>query len=149
MPENNYRIEETLDHVISTAVQNIKNSLFREFKAKNHNITTEQWSVLAKLYHEDGIYQKQLADSLVKDKPTTTRILDLLEKKNFIIRIPDDKDRRKFRVYLTQDGKDTVNNLIPVAMEFQDRLKSNISDEEIERFTEILEKINKNSVRAE
>ncbi len=139
-----YRIEETLDHLISTTVQNIKNALFREFKAKNHNITPEQWSVLAKLHHEDGIYQKQIADSLVKDKPTTTRILDLLEKKNFIIRICDDKDRRKFRVYLTQDGKNTVNELIPAAIEFHNRLKSGISSEELENFYEILKKINKN-----
>ncbi|OGI03531.1 MAG: hypothetical protein A2Y25_10800 [Candidatus Melainabacteria bacterium GWF2_37_15] len=139
-----YKIEETLDHTISTVVQLIKNSLFREFKAKNHNITPEQWGVLAKLHHEDGICQKQIADSLVKDKPTTTRILDLLEKKNLIIRISDDKDRRKFRVYLTQDGKNTVNELIPVAVAFQDRLKSNISAGELEQFYGILEKINKN-----
>lgn len=139
-----YRIEETLDHAISTVVQNIKNALFREFKAQNHNITTEQWSVLAKLHQEDGIYQKQIADSLLKDKPTTTRILDLLEKKNMIIRISDDKDRRKFRIYLTQDGKNTVNELIPVVIDFQDRLKENISREEFEIFHEILNKINTN-----
>lgn len=144
MAENIYKIEDTLDHLISTTIQNIKNSLFREFKAKNHNITTEQWSVLAKLHYEDGIYQKQIADSLIKDKPTTTRILDLLEKKNLIIRISDDKDRRKFRVYLTQDGKNIVNGLIPVAMEFQNRLKSNLSLAELDKFVEILEKINKN-----
>jgi len=137
-----YRIEETLDHAISTTVQVIKNSLFREFKAKNYNITPEQWSILAKLHHEDGICQKQIADSLVKDKPT--RILDLLEKKNLIIRIPDDKDRRKFKVYLTQDGKNTVNELIPVAIAFQDRLKANISVGELEHFYGILDIINKN-----
>jgi DNA-binding MarR family transcriptional regulator len=146
MAEINYKIEDTLDHLISTTIQNIKNSLFREFKAKNHNITTEQWSVLAKLHHEDGICQKQIADGLIKDKPTTTRILDLLEKKNLIIRISDDKDRRKFRVYLTHDGKNIVNELIPMAIEFQNRLKANLSLEELNKFTEILEKINKNTV---
>jgi len=143
MSNENYKIEETLDQIISTTVQNIKNSLFREFKAKNHNITTEQWSVLAKLHHEDGIYQKQIADSLIKDKPTTTRILDLLEKKNLIIRIADDKDRRRFRIYLTQDGKNTVRELIPIAKSFQERLKSNISGQELEFFVEILKKLNK------
>lgn len=149
MTQKDYRIEETLDHIISTTVQNIKNSLFREFKAKNHNITTEQWSVLAKLHHEDGVFQKQIADSLMKDKPTTTRILDLLEKKNLIIRISDDKDRRKFRVYLTQDGKNIVKELVPIAKSFQDRLKDGLLDKELEHFYEILEKINKNTTKVD
>ncbi len=140
-----YKIEETLDHLLGTTVQEIKNSLFREFKSNDFNITTEQWSVLAKLHQEDGICQKDIANSLEKDKPTTTRILDLLEKKNFIIRIADDKDRRKFRVYLTQDGKDTANKLIPIAKAFQERLKANISEHEMELFTEILRKLNKNN----
>lgn len=145
MAIGSYRIEETIDHAISTTVQNIKNSLFKEFKAKDQNITPEQWSVLAKLSYEDGLYQKQIADSLIKDKPTTTRILDLLEKKNLIIRISDDKDRRKFKIYLTQDGKNVVSELTPSAIEFQSRLKTNITSHELEKFLEILAKINKNS----
>ena len=149
MQQERYRVEENLDHIIGNIIQNIKNSLYREFKAKNHNITPEQWSVLAKLYYEDGVYQKQISDCLIKDKPTMTRILDLLEKKNLIIRILDDKDRRKFKVYLTQDGKDIVNELVPVATEFQDRLKNNISEEELDFFTEILEKIRKNTAKAD
>lgn len=149
MAQQKFKVEENLDYLISKAVQIMKNSLYRELKEKGHNITTEQWSVLAKLYYEDGIYQKQIGDCLFKDKPTITRILDLMEKKNLIIRISDDKDRRKSKVYLTQDGKDVVKELIPVAEEFQERLAVNLSHDEIEQFTQVLEKLCTNIFKSE
>lgn len=149
MAQQKFKVEENLDYLISKTVQIMKNSLYRELKEKGHNITTEQWSVLAKLYYEDGIYQKQIGDCLFKDKPTITRILDLMEKKNLIIRISDDKDRRKSKVYLTQDGKDVVKELIPVAEEFQERLAVNLSHDEIEQFTQVLEKLCTNIFKSE
>jgi len=126
-------------------LQNVKNLLFREFKANNFNITPEQWAVMSYLNNEDGLYQKQIADFLYKDKPTITRILDLLEKRNLIIRLSDDKDRRKFKIYLTQDGKDTVRQLIPVANEVQEKINENISPQELEALKNTLYKININS----
>jgi len=98
------------------------------------------------LHKEDGLYQKQIADFLFKDKPTVTRILDILEKKNLIIRISDEKDRRKFKIYLTQDGKDTVAQLIPIAKEIQFKIRENIQQEEFEILKTILNKIYMNAV---
>ncbi|HSA07257.1 MAG TPA: MarR family transcriptional regulator [Candidatus Gastranaerophilales bacterium] len=142
--QNKFKVEENIDYIISKTVQVIKNSLYKNFKENGYNITPEQWSLLVKLYDEDGIYQKQLGDYLFKDKPTITRILDIIEDKNFIIRIPDDKDRRKTKVYLTQDGKNLVKDLIPVANDFQEKLTKDISASEIENFTRILEKLDEN-----
>jgi len=139
-----FKVEEKLDYLLGKSVQVIKTALCREFKANKLDITTEQWSVLAKLNYEDGVYQKQIGDCLFKDKPTITRILDLMEKKNLIIRMPDDKDRRKSKIYLTKDGKDIANKLAPISEGFQNKLTTNITREELENFTQTLEKISKN-----
>lgn len=147
MVKNRFKVEENLDHYISRTSQILKTALFREFKEHGHNITPEQWSVLAKLFYEDGISQKQIGDCLFKDKPTITRILDLMEKKNLIIRISDDKDRRKFKIYLTADGKNVVTALLPVAESFLKRLSNGISEQEIELFTGVLEKLEKNALK--
>lgn len=145
MDTQKFVIEDCMGHVIGRTVQSIKNLIFREFKAKNFNITPEQWAVMSYLHKEDGLYQKQIADFLFKDKPTVTRILDILEKRNLIIRISDEKDRRKFKIYLTQDGKDTVTRLVPIAKEVQLKIKENISQDEIEILKNILNKIYINS----
>lgn len=147
MGNQTFNANESLGHVIGKTVQSIKNFMFREFKAKDFNITPEQWAVMSYLHKEDGLFQKQIADYLYKDKPTVTRILDLLEKRNLIIRISDEKDRRKFKIYLTQDGKDTVKQLIPIAEKVQETIEENISGTEKDTLKSILEKIYLNSVK--
>jgi len=145
MQNHKYNNDECLSYLLGKSLQGVKNLLYREFKAKDYNITPEQWSVVSYLNNEDGLYQKQIADFLNKDKPTMTRILDLLEKRNLIIRISDEKDRRKFKIYLTQDGKDTVKILLPIAIEVENKINENISLAEIEAFRNILNKIYVNS----
>lgn len=145
MDTQKFVTEDCMSYIIGKTTQSIKNIIFREFKANNFNITPEQWAVMSYLHKEDGLYQKQIADFLFKDKPTVTRILDILEKRNLIIRISDEKDRRKFKIYLTQDGKDTVTQLIPIAKEIQLKIKENIKPEEIETLKTILNKIYMNT----
>ncbi len=145
MDSYNFTGEEAVSHVISLTTQSIKNFLFREFKAKNFNVTPEQWAVMSYLHKEDGLYQKQIADFLFKDKPTVTRILDILEKRNLVIRISDEKDRRKFKIYLTQDGRDIVSQLIPIAKNVQHRIIENIPQQEIDTLKNVLNKIYINS----
>lgn len=145
MSNTGLNIDECLGCMTGKTSQSIKNLLFREFKTNDFNITSEQWSVLSYLHKEDGLYQKQIADCLSKDKPTVTRILDILEKRNLIIRIHDEKDRRKFKIYLTQDGKDVVKQLIPIALKVREKVKENISEAEIETLKIILDKIYANT----
>ena len=145
MHNQKFVTEDCINYVLGRTLQSVKNLVFREFKNNGFNITPEQWAVMSYLHKEDGLYQKQIADFLSKDKPTVTRILDLLEKKNLIIRISDEKDRRKFKIYLTQDGKDTVIQLVPIANEIQIKIKENITKEEIETLKTILNKIYPNS----
>jgi DNA-binding MarR family transcriptional regulator len=145
MDNQKFITEECMSYLIGRTLQSVKNLIFREFKVNNFNITPEQWAVMSYLHKEDGLYQKQIADFLFKDKPTVTRILDILEKRNLIIRISDEKDRRKFKIYLTQYGKDTVAQLVPIAKEVQLKIKENISREEIETLKTILNKIYINS----
>ena len=147
MNNQKYVTEECMSYIMGRTVQSIKNLIFREFKAQNLNITPEQWAIMSYLHKEDGLYQKQIADFLFKDKPTVTRILDLLEKRNLIIRISDEKDRRKFKIYLTQDGKDTVKLLLPIAQEVQLKIRANLSLEEIETMKSILNKIYLNAAK--
>jgi DNA-binding MarR family transcriptional regulator len=75
-----------------------------------------------------------------------TRILDILEKKNLIIRIPHDKDRRKLKIYITQEGRSIVGNLIPAAEDLQLNIKMNISKHEFDQLKEILGRAHQNAL---
>jgi DNA-binding MarR family transcriptional regulator len=68
------------------------------------DITTEQWSVLACLWEKDKVTQQALCTLTAKDKPSMTRLIDKLEKRNLVTRVSDNNDRRINLIHLTDAG---------------------------------------------
>lgn len=66
------------------------------------NFTPEQAFLLYKLYMDDGQSQRQLADKILNDYPTITRLIDRLEKKGYVHREVNENDRRMFKVYMSE-----------------------------------------------
>ena len=58
------------------------------------DLTPAQVAVLYTLWHKDGVTQKVIAEQTAKDKPSITRILDLMEKGGLITRKVGKEDRR-------------------------------------------------------
>lgn len=113
-------------------------------KLEKFNLTTEQWMVLLKLSEQDKINQKLLAKISGKDQPTLTRILDILERKNFIERQHSKKDRRAFTIHITDEGVIISKKVTPFLEEtFKDILKD-ISNEKLNIYVEVLLQIHKN-----
>jgi len=82
---------------------------------KPFDVTPVQFGTLVTLFGNEGISQKNLAERTYKDPPATARILDRLQEKGLVRREPDPRDKRAFRVYLTQSGRELVPRLIPYA----------------------------------
>jgi len=113
-------------------------------KLEKFQLTTEQWIVLLKLSEQDKISQKLLAEVSGKDQPTLTRILDILERKNFIERHPSKEDRRSFSIHITEEGLVLAKKVAPFLEElFTDMLKG-ISDERLQIYRDVLLQIDKN-----
>lgn len=113
-------------------------------KLKRFHLTTEQWVVLVNLSKKDMISQKNLAKISNKDQSTLTRILDIMERKNFIKRHTSKNDRRSFVIHITEDGLNTCKKITPFLEEtFKDILKD-ISYEELKIYCKVLLQIDKN-----
>jgi DNA-binding MarR family transcriptional regulator len=69
------------------------------------DISQDQWMVLGPIWKQEGISQKEIAEYCGKDKTSVTKIIDTLEKKNFLVRFPDQIDQRVKRVVLSNKGK--------------------------------------------
>ena len=77
----------------------------------------------------------------LKDKTSVTRIIDTLEKKNLVVRVPDQLDHRVNRVILTNAGKQLFYDVLPVMEKTREEVKKNIPDEDIEIFKNVLSSI--------
>lgn len=107
----------------------------------NFNITTEQWSVLSKLYRQDKCNQKELARICFKDQAALTRILDILEKKELLKREKSPNDRREFLIIITAKGQDLIEKITPVFQEVNDRIYAGLGEEERETLRLLLSKL--------
>ena len=82
------------------SLQNKTNSLLKPF-----GMTTEQWRLLMLINFNEGADQQFLADETLKVKSAITALLKKMGKAGLIARIPDPKDGRNKKVYLTEKGR--------------------------------------------
>jgi len=120
--------------------------MFMKVNFANHgfDLTHEQFILIAHLYREDGIAQKNLAFITDRNKGPMARLLRTAEKKKLVIRISCEKDKRVNRVYLTDEGRAVVEKLKPVLESCQAQLQEGLTPSEITSMITILTKIQNN-----
>jgi MarR family transcriptional regulator, organic hydroperoxide resistance regulator len=109
-----------------------RNETFRGFREAGTSVTPEQWAVLIRLWENDGQTQTALSDSTFRDKPTMSRILDVLERDGIITRRDDASDGRVRVVTLTRHGRELKRRLVPVAERIVSKMVAGISDQDLE-----------------
>jgi DNA-binding MarR family transcriptional regulator len=111
------------------------------------NISPEQFAVLVRLSTKNGLSQNVIAESVLKDDATITRILDSLEKKKLAVRKKAEHDRRSNLAYLTPQGKTLVEKVFPKARFLNERLLDGIEKEHIRVVFEVLERLRENAMK--
>lgn len=133
-----------MGYMVNKAALYYKITVLQLFKEKDFNITPEQFGILFFLSKEDGLYQRQLAKILLKDRPNITRLIDILEKRGFVHREIDPDNRRVFKVFITEEGREQVAKIHPCLLEIQKKATEGIKDEESESIKKILGKVCEN-----
>ena len=141
---NVFPLDNSQGYIIHRLDVQMSLGLQHAFQAKGFNITPEQWGVLNRLWEKEGIHQSALAERAAKDRHNITRILNLLEKNGFILRTPDGKDKRRLNVYLTEEGKDLKQKLIPIVIDYLQKCFEGLTQEEVQDLRRVHEHILKN-----
>ena len=123
---------------ISTA---INRTFLRAFVNEGMEITTEQWSVMACLWEKDKVTQQALCDITAKDKPSMTRLIDKLEKRNLVTRVSDHNDRRINLIHLTDAGIALQQKATEIVQMVATKTLNNITEEELNTSRVVLKKI--------
>ncbi|WP_299673424.1 MarR family winged helix-turn-helix transcriptional regulator [uncultured Tenacibaculum sp.] len=113
-------------------------------KSHGIDITIEQWLVLNVIHENESISQINIGEILVKDKPTISRMVRHLEKKEFIIKTNSSTDSRKVELSISKKGKALINNLYPIIEKIRFSGLNDLSEEEKKNIEVILQKIRKN-----
>ncbi len=122
----------------------VKQYAKKVFREQNFGITVDQWSVLKNLYYHDGISQSELAELTFKGMPTLTHILDLLCSKGLVSKQIDNHDRRRSKLFLTENGKAKVEHLRPAIQKIRQKAWENLTEADFQHFSSTLHTIYKN-----
>lgn len=113
-------------------------------RLQNHNITRVQWTALYYIGDNEGITQKHLAQILDSNESSIVRLIDRMEKENIVRREKDPSDRRITKLFLTEDGMKKIQELLPIGEKFSRDCIKDISEEDLETFKRVLNKMVKN-----
>ncbi|MPM96531.1 HTH-type transcriptional regulator MhqR [bioreactor metagenome] len=93
---------ECINHLMNRAQQTVH----QQFRAAltEFGVTPVQYAVLSTLWKEGSLTPSQIAAAVSLDSSTVTGILDRLEQKKLLRRMPDKTDRRVLRISLTEAG---------------------------------------------
>ncbi|MEH2546118.1 MarR family transcriptional regulator for hemolysin [Bradyrhizobium sp. AZCC 2262] len=101
-------------------------------RAKGRGTTRAQWIVLFRLRQQEGLSQVDLADVLELQPISLVRLLDRLVEHGLLERRPDPKDRRANRLFLTEGGRQLVDDLDSLRDAIASDVLRDIPDEAIQ-----------------
>ena len=104
-------------------------------------LTESQFGVLEVLYHLGPRCQGEIGRKILKTGGNMTMVIDNLEKRRFVKRQRDWKDRRYITVYLTEEGKKLIEEILPAHMEGIVREMNRLSPAEQDELGRLCEKL--------
>lgn len=107
------------------------------------NISYMMANVCGVIWFSPGISQDGVAKVLIIDKSSVAKIISKAQKEKLIHRKVNEKDKRRYHLYLTDKGNKVMQEIIKVVDEWEKEAFENLSEEEMNTFKSVLIKIEK------
>ena len=123
------------------------NLLFRCNKAFSHEkirlqeLSDTECMLCSYIYSHENCSQDDVASALKTDKTTVGKALATLEKKNCVMRVQDNKDKRIKRLSLTKAGRQKVAELVDLHNNWLAEIMTCLTNEEQKQFENYCERL--------
>ncbi len=127
------KIINSIGYFLCVAAKKISQALNEELK--NYDLTAEQWVIVKVLYEENrNLSQVELSTKSQKDQNTVKALIDKLEKKGYVKRVKNEKDKRIYNIALTE----SIIEKIPFLEEIDNKLTREVcrdlSEKDVKKF---------------
>ncbi|MBW4613525.1 MAG: MarR family transcriptional regulator [Desmonostoc vinosum HA7617-LM4] len=107
-------------------------------KLEPFGLTPFHWLVLCCLWQEDGLPTSSIGDKLKQVGGTLTGVLDRMEERGLVQRERDSHDRRIWRIWLTDAGRELETILPPISADLREQAMQGFSVTERELLTQLI-----------
>jgi len=125
----------------------MKRQVYQLIAASNLKITPDQWVVMYYLWQENGLSVGEIARRSKKDFANVTRIVDKLEKMEYVTKRKSKMDGRISHVFIQAKADEIKSDIQKCWKQASDIALNKISDAEQKQLMEILEKIETNILK--
>ena len=130
---------------IGFLVKQINNVFEKELngRLRTSGVTSSQCAVLDYLFHsnKEAVNQRDVERNLNLKNPTVTGILKRLDEKGYILCVPNEEDKRRKNIYLTEKAYDIQKRMETDRKKLDKRLTMGMTKKEVAAVTRALEKM--------
>ena len=117
---------------------------YYESNLKDNDLTLKEFSVLLRIRFQGVATQHDLVELFKVSGAYIAKLLRKFEDHGYIARKEDPENRRKKLVKMTDEGIKKTDEIIEIIQNWEDKVTSSISEDEIKTLKEILFKITMN-----
>lgn len=137
-----YDFEESVGYWITISSHFYQDALNQELMP--YGITFRQFQVIGWLVYEGSLSQVELAERMMIEPPTLVRILDRMERDQWIKRESDPDDRRRKVVKVCSEAKPVWSQMVACLKRLRKKATQGMSSEEVELLKTLLKKVQDN-----
>ncbi|MER8406525.1 MarR family transcriptional regulator [Mesorhizobium sp. M0185] len=122
-----------LESFLPYRLYRLADAVSREFSRiykDRHGLTRPEWRTLAGLGQHGTMTATALGEQSAMHKTKVSRAVAELERRRWLSRTPDEKDRRVEHLALTKAGVTAYREMVPLAKEFERELLERLGAEE-------------------
>ena len=132
--------DKTIDYILRATWQAVSRMYNEE--ATKYGATMATGFTLLSIDKEGGTPSTTLGPKMGMEATSLTRTLKSMEEKELITREKNPEDGRGVLIYLTEFGKEKRELSKNTVLKFNEAVRKNISDEQLQHFMEVSEIIN-------
>jgi DNA-binding MarR family transcriptional regulator len=138
-PKSNAPLTAHLAYLLAQANREINRQL--EARLSKEGVPVEQWRILKILSDGNGHSMGELADVVLLNHPTLTKMIDRMVSDALVYRVQDPNDRRKVLMYSSDRGKALTARLNPLAMSQEAHIVESYGDKSTNELKRLLERL--------
>jgi len=120
-----------------------KMSIILNNRLQETGLTFSQFRAINCLWKKGALTQKEIHEIIFVQPSTLTGIIDILEKKGFVVRRVDENDARIKRIDLTEEGKAIQDRAWSILEGFEEEFENTLEVEERFLMLKWLKSLNK------
>lgn len=125
-----YDHNKSLGYLTGLASRLLSHTLASRFKSAGIDMTAEQWGAIIVLLNIGALTQGQLGEQLCLEKSSVSRLLEGLERREWIVRTKNPKDSRQKMVTPTPKLQETVERCSGIARTILKEAQHGMTEEE-------------------